>query len=85
MAVTMDEIEEFMQLLQNQDIGKISDKDLRKAIRHYWNVASKPTVDSRIETLEGEDWIEKVAHADAWKINEDRKPGIEEVFREEGR
>lgn len=84
MAVTMDEIEDFIEVYQNQGIEKVKDVDLRKAIRHFWNVASKPTVEDRIDTLKSEGWIEKVPHSDSWKINHDQKDDYVELFRKAG-
>lgn len=85
MAVTIDEIENFMEVFQNQGIEKISEKDLRKAIRHYWNVASQPTVDDRIETLEEEGWIELIPHSSNYKVIHEKSESIEQIFREKGK
>lgn len=85
MAVTIDEIENFMDVFHEQNIQKVKESDLRKAIRHYWNVASQPTVDDRIETLEQEDWIEQIPHSDSWKIIQEKNDSIEKLFRERGK
>ena len=84
MAVTIDEIEDFVEVFHDQKIEKVKENDLRKAIRHYWNVASQPTVDDRIETLEEEGWIEKVSHSNSWKITEEAGDGLEKAFRRKG-
>jgi len=85
MTVTIDELEDFISHFHEQNLEKIEDKNMRKAVRHYWNVASQPTVDSRLETLKAEGWIKKKPHTDKWTIKtpEEKESGIEKMFREE--
>lgn len=85
MTVTMDEFKDFIKVYENQGIEKTSDEDLRKAIRHFWNVASQPTVDDRINTLKGEGYIERIPHSESWKINYDKNDTIEKVFSNAGK
>jgi len=84
MTVTIDDIEDFMSHFHDQNIGKLEDKNLRKAIRHYWNVASEVTVDSRIETVKGEGWIKKNKTGNTWELKseEEREDGIEQLFED---
>lgn len=84
MTVTMDELEKFVEVFHEQEIQKIKTKDLKKAVRHYWNVASDPTVQDRINTLVQEGWIEPVQGGKEFKIKEDAGSSIEKLFRERG-
>lgn len=84
MTVTMDEFEDFIELYKEQKIEKVSENDLRKAIRHFWNVASKPTVDDRIETLKSEGWIKRKSHSNNFEIKHEKDDPIEKIFGQAG-
>jgi len=83
MSVSIKEYEEFMQVLIDQNMEKIEDNNLKKAIRHFWDIGSEATVNSRINTLESEDWITQEKHSDTWIVNHDRTEGIEKLFKED--
>jgi len=80
MALKLQEFEDFMQVLIDQGMKKIENENLRKAVRHYWDIGTPVTVDSRIETLKEEGWIEKKPNSTVWIINEEKEEGIEKLF-----
>lgn len=81
MTVTLDELEEFIETFEENGLEQIKEQNLRKAIRAFWNVASDATVQSRINTLQDEGWIEKKKKSSIWIINHDREEGIEQLFQ----
>lgn len=85
MVVTIEELQDFIEVFNEQGIEKISDRKLKKAIRRYWNVASKPTVESRIETLKEEGYISKVSHSEKWNIEDNTDSDFEELFAKRGK
>jgi hypothetical protein len=84
MTVTMDEFEEFIQVYKDQGIEKAREEDLRKAIRHFWNVASSVTVDDRVQTLREEGWIEKEPHSNTFRINHELDDPVIKAFKNRG-
>lgn len=82
MTVTLQEFQDFIDVFKNQGIEELKEGQLRRAIRHHWNVGSQPTVDSRIQTLKEEGWIKKLKKGDRWKIIHDRDEGIGKLFQE---
>lgn len=82
MALKLQEFEDFMQVLIDQDMEKIEEPNLKKAVRHYWDIGTPVTVESRIKTLKEEGWIEKKPNSKIWKINHDQEPGIEKLFQD---
>ena len=82
MTLTLDELEDFMEHFHEQNLEKIEEDNMRKAIRHYWNVATPATVESRLQTLQDEGWIEKKPKSSVWIINEEPEEGIGKLFKE---
>jgi len=73
MTVTLSEFEEFMNRLHQQNLEKLSRSKLRTAIRHYWDVGSSATVDSRMKTLREEGWISKAQEGDKYELHEEQQ------------
>jgi hypothetical protein len=84
MTVKMDEFKDFIKVYENQGIEKVKLKDLKKAVRHFWNVASEPTVKDRLSTLEEEGWIERKPHSDVFKINHELDDPVIKAFKNKG-
>lgn len=82
MTVTLDELENFIETFEKNGLEEITEQNLRKSIRAFWNVASDATVQSRINTLQDEGWIEKQKKSDVWTINHEKEDGIEKLFRD---
>jgi len=82
MTVTLDELENFIETFEKNGLEEITEQNLRKSIRAFWNVASDATVQSRINTLQDEGWIEKQKKSDVWTINHEKEEGIEKLFRD---
>jgi len=82
MTVTLSEFEEFMDRLRSEGLEKITTKNLRRAIRHFWDVGSSATVDSRMETLKEEGWIEKTKAGDKWELQEEKENNIAQLMGE---
>jgi len=81
MTVTLDELEDFIQTFEENGLNEIEEQNLRKAIRAFWNVASDATVQSRINTLQDEGWIEKKKKSKIWIIHHEKEEGIEQLFQ----
>lgn len=80
MALKLQEFEDFMQVLIDQDMEQIKNSNLKTAVRHYWDIGTPVTVESRIETLKEEGWIEKKPNSNIWLINQEKEEGIEQLF-----
>jgi len=84
MTLTLSELENFIEKFEKKNMKTIKKKDLKKAIRRYWDVATDHAVNSRLKVLKKEGYLkEKEDSPNVLEIKGREEETVDKIFREE--